>query len=76
MAEERQGVIKGEAASMCGEDLVEERLEFGVNGVDEFVFHEFSDQCLSRNWVSICGDGVFGSMWDNVVKTGVTQWSV
>ena len=61
---------------MLGEKLVEEGLELGVDGVDEFVFHEFVDQCLSRNWVSICGDGVFGSMWDNVVKTGVTQCSV
>ena len=39
---------------MVGKKLVEEGLELGVNGVDEFVFHEFIDKCLSRNGVSIC----------------------
>ena len=48
VAEKGQGVVKGKAVSMCGEDLVEKGLELGVNGVDEFVFHEFIDQCLSR----------------------------
>ena len=48
MAEKGQGVVKGKAACMYGEDLVEKRLELGVNGAYEFVFHEFIDQCLSR----------------------------
>ena len=69
VAEKRHGVVKGKAACMLGEKLVEERLELGVDGVDEFVLYEFIDQFLSRNWVSICGDGVVGSMWDNVVRS-------
>ena len=48
VAEEGQGVVKGKAACMCGEELVEKGLELCVNGADEFVFHEFVDQCLSR----------------------------
>ena len=48
VAEERQGVVKGKAPCMCGEDLVEKGLEIGVNGAYEFIFHEFVNQCLSR----------------------------
>ena len=67
MAEKGDGVVQRKAACMFGEDLVEEGLELGVDRVDEFVFDEFIDQCLSRNWVSMCGDGVVWRMWDKVV---------
>ena len=39
---------------MCGKELVEEGLEVVMNGVNEFVFHEFVDESLS---VSVIGIG-------------------
>ena len=54
MPEEGQRVIQGEATSVCGKELVKERLEVVMNSVNEFVLHEFVDESLG---VSVRGVG-------------------
>ena len=54
MPEEGQGVIQGEAPSVCGKEVVEEGLEVVMDSVNEFILHEFVDESLG---VRVCGGG-------------------
>ena len=68
MPEEGQGVIQGEAPSVCGKKAVEEGLEVVMDSVDEFILHEFVDKSLGVR-VCCCGHRLSeGRIWmDGVV---------